>query len=225
MKILLIVDDYLPESTKAAAMMMHDLGAELLRKGHDVTVLTPSSNLRKSRDLVQLDGIEIWRFKSGRIKNCGRIRRAINESLLSWRAWRALRSTIINNRHEAIVYYSPSIFWGVLVRKLIKIWHVPAYLVLRDFFPQWAIDQNLIKAGSIIEKYFRFFERINYSPADIIGVMSENNQTWFREASGYDGRLEVLYNWGSEGAIEPGNHYREFLGLQEKVVFFYGLES
>ena len=36
MKLLLIIDDYLPLSTKIAAKMMHELALEFKKKGHDV---------------------------------------------------------------------------------------------------------------------------------------------------------------------------------------------
>ncbi len=51
-------------------------------------------------------------------------------------------------------------------------------------FPQWAIDEGLIKQSSIIEKYFRFFENLNYSSADCIGLMSPKNLQLFEKFKG-----------------------------------------
>ena len=42
MRICLIIDDYLPESIKVGAKMMHELACELKVQGHEVTVVTPS---------------------------------------------------------------------------------------------------------------------------------------------------------------------------------------
>ena len=39
MKLLLIIDDYLPDSTKVGAKMMHELALELKNNGHEVSVL------------------------------------------------------------------------------------------------------------------------------------------------------------------------------------------
>mgnify|MGYP000137799508 FL=1 len=41
MKLALIVDDYLPHSTRVGAKMMYELARELLFQGHQVTVITP----------------------------------------------------------------------------------------------------------------------------------------------------------------------------------------
>ncbi|TON07514.1 glycosyltransferase WbuB, partial [Vibrio parahaemolyticus] len=53
------------------------------------------------------------------------------------------------------------------------------YLVLRDMFPQWVIDEKLISAKSPIASYFRFFERVNYNASDTIGLMSPANVAYF----------------------------------------------
>lgn len=222
MKICLIVDDYMPESIKVAAKMMHELACEFLLQGHEVTVVTPSTQLNRPYDISELDGISIWRFKSGEIKNVGKIKRALNETLLSYRAWQKLKPLFEQKHHDLIVYYSPSIFWGGLVTRLKKLWGAPSYLILRDFFPQWAVDQGLIQSGSSIEKYFRFFENKNYTSADIIGVMSKKNKEWFEKNSRTDKKIEILYNWAADTPTISQNCFRESLGLQEKVVYFYG---
>jgi glycosyltransferase involved in cell wall biosynthesis len=212
----------MPESIKVAAKMMHELACEFVLQGHEVTVVTPSIHLDCQYNSSELDGVSIWRFKSGEIKNVGKIKRTLNETLLSYRAWHNLKPLFEQKSHDLIVYYSPSIFWGGLVNRLKKLWEAPSYLILRDFFPQWAVDQGLIQSGSSIEKYFRFFENKNYASADIIGVMSKKNKEWFEKNSNRDKEVEILYNWAADIPTISQNCFRESLGLQEKVVYFYG---
>lgn len=218
MKICLIVDDYLPHSTKVAAKMMHELACEFQNLGHEVSVVTPAP----STSISVQDGVRVCRFQSGEIKNIGKIKRAINETLLSHRAWKAHQSFFRNNRHDLIVYYSPSIFWGGLVSRLKKLWNVPSYLILRDLFPQWAVDQGLICEGSKIEKYFRFFEKKNYESADTIGLMSQKNLEWFQDSVHTDKPTEVLYNWAANTPVESTTDYKGQFGLRDKTVYFYG---
>ncbi len=222
MNILLIVDDYLPSSIKVAAKMMHELACELVIKGHNVTVVTPSHTLHERIETSILDGVTIWRFRSGDVKASNKIKRAINETLLSYRAWHGLKPLFEQNRQDLIVYYSPSIFWGGLVRKLKTIWDVPAYLILRDFFPQWAIDQGLIRPGSTIEKYFRFFETRNYAAANRIGVMSQKNLEWFHSITKVSAPIEILYNWAADTPVTNTGRFRHTLGLEDKIIYFYG---
>lgn len=222
MKICLIVDDYMPHSIAVAAKMMHELSCEFMAQGHEVSVITPSTQQEEVCELSILDGVSVWRFKSGEIKNVGKIKRAINETLLSHRVWHALPSRFKRNSHDLIVYYSPTIFWGPLVGRLKKLWGARSYLVLRDFFPQWAVDQGLIRHGSVIEKYFRFFEVRNYTIADTIGVMSQKNLEWFRATAHTDKPIEVLYNWAANAPVSSDGHIRQSLGLQNKITYFYG---
>ncbi|QRG82642.1 glycosyltransferase family 4 protein [Vibrio diabolicus] len=218
-----IIDDYLPHSTRVGAKMFHEMAREFVRLGHDVTVITPEVNQTKQLEFDEIDGVKIWRFVSGEIKDVGKVKRAINETLLSLKAWKAIKKQISTSTFNGVVYYSPSIFFGPLVKKIKQRCSCPSYLVLRDFFPQWAIDAGMIKKGSLIEKYFRFFERLSYSQADQIGVMSEKNLKVFTKQNTQVFPIHVLRNWA---ALTPhdadSSSFRETHGLQNKIIFFYG---
>lgn len=223
MKLLLIVDDYLPGSIKVAAKMMHDLALELVRSGHEVTVCTCAPALNHAFVLDEFEGVRVVRFRSGVIKNIAKTRRAINETLLSFAAWASLRKYFKENPHDRIVYYSPSIFFGLLVWRLRSLWSCTAFLILRDIFPQWAVDNGLIRKYSPVYFYFKFFEAINYRAATVIAVQSPSNLAYFKDSERHRNKLNVLYNWSScERKERCEQRYRNMLGLADKTVFFYG---
>lgn len=223
MRLALIIDDYLPHSTRVGAKMFHELALQLKNNGHQVTVITPAS--RQSSSLVEddIDGVQVWRFCTGEIKGANKIKRAINESLLSFNAWKAISRKVNKNTFDGIVYYSPSIFFGGVVRKIKQRCECPTYLVLRDLFPQWVIDSGMIASGTLIERYFRYFEKYSYEQADMIGVMSERNQQVFNKMLPLDYPTEVLRNWA---ALEPYKgksvDLRSKLNLENKIIYFYG---
>lgn len=222
MKLALIIDDYLPNSTRVGAKMFHELAQELVRRGHDVTVIAPDASLDKEVSYDTFEGIKTWRFKSGALKDVSKIQRAINETLLSFRAWTSLKKQIDHETFDGVIYYSPSIFWGHLVKKIKSRCNCPAYLILRDMFPQWVIDAGMLKAGSLIERYFRLFETNSYRQANRIGLMSEKNLEVFR-VTNKSFPCEVLHNWASLTPAELPLDYmplRNRLGLEDKVIFF-----
>lgn len=226
MHLALVIDDYLPHSTRVAAKMFHELSLEFIDLSHQVTIITPHFD-KGAPCLIkdEIDGVNVWRFFSGPIKDVGKITRAINETLLSNRAWRAIANQVKEDTFDGVVYYSPSIFFGSLVGKIKKRCNCGSYLVLRDFFPQWAIDSGLIKSGSLIERYFRYFEALSYKHADMIGVMSQKNLDIFNDINLGRYPVSILRNWASltpHKASPQVYNLREKLGLLDQVIYFYG---
>ena len=91
MKLLLIIDDYPPDSTKIGSKMMHELALELKHNSHEVLVLTPKPMQKELLTVQKIDGISVLFFRSGKIKNVGKLKRAINESLLSYQAFKSTK--------------------------------------------------------------------------------------------------------------------------------------
>jgi glycosyltransferase involved in cell wall biosynthesis len=223
MRVLLLVDCYLP-STKSSATHIHDLAVELAGRGHEVTVAAPDDTLSSRCSVGQVQGITVLRTRSPRIKGAPLVLRAIHEIRLSGVMWRAGRTFFTEHPCDLIAFYSPTIFFGPLVRRLKRLWGCPAYLILRDIFPQWAVDASILRERSLPYRYFRRRELEQYAAADVIGVQSPGNLRYFEER-GWTARyrLEVLYNWApAEHGSLPESRLREQLGLQGKVVFFYG---
>jgi len=222
MRILLLVDCYYP-SSKSGAKLVHDLGVEMHRQGHQVTILTPSERNISDLELTTEDGLLIARVKTGQLKGASKIERALHEISLSKNLWDKGKDFFEANLHDLIVFYSPSIFFGELVGRLKKLWFCPAYLILRDIFPQWAVDAGVMRKGPAY-RFFRWKEFAQYKVADVIGVQSPANLDYFAEhAPNKKFHLEVLYNWtAADEAPKPSGAHRNRLGLQNKVVFFYG---
>ncbi|SGY94147.1 glycosyltransferase family 4 protein [Moritella viscosa] len=225
MRLALLIDDYMPDSTRVGAKMFHELACELLSQGHDIVVITPGVNQEETLNKSLIDGVTVWKFNSGPIKDIGKIKRAINETLLSTRAWIAIKAEVTSDYFDGIVYYSPSIFFSHLITKLKKYCNCKSYLILRDLFPQWAVDEGLMKQGSLIEKYFRFFETLNYNAADHIGLMSQNNLTLFNNQRKEVYPTSILRNWAEFSPFDSKTasfNYRDKLNLSNKVIYFYG---
>ncbi|EFH5778996.1 glycosyltransferase [Escherichia coli] len=221
MHLALIIDDYLPDSTRVASKMFHELACAFVNGGHRVTVITPYYGRGNRLKKNHLDGVEVWYFKNPRIKDVGKIKRAFAETVLSLNAWIAIKHEPEIKNFDAVIYYSPSIFFGPLVRKIKEKSKCYAYQILRDMFPQWSVDAGLIRAGSLIEKYFRFFEKINYSQADYIGLMSQKNVELFNSKYNFCA-TGVLHNWARFECISYEPKYKKCLGLNDKVIFLYG---
>jgi glycosyltransferase involved in cell wall biosynthesis len=223
MRILLIVV-YYPPIPNAAGQLMRDLALEYVRQGHQVFVLTPSNSIGPESSVSDENGVTVVRVKFGDIKNAKRLLRLWRESRLSSRLWRSAHKLLESNPCDLIVFYSPTIFFGELVNWLKKLWKCPSYLILRDLFPQWAVDTGLLREESVVFRYLKRKEIEQYRSADVIGVQAQGNLSYFKEEfPGHHFCVETLNNWiGNTPCPQSTSGWRERLRLDGKIVFFYG---
>jgi glycosyltransferase involved in cell wall biosynthesis len=210
-------------STKSSAKLMYDLGQDLLLKGHEVSIITVCEDIVEKIQTSIEDGVNVIRFKSGKIDGANKYIRALNEIRLSFSIWKNGKDFFNKSTCDLVIWYSPSIFFGSLIKNIKKKNNCFSYLILRDIFPQWALDTGILKKG-IIFNFFKKVEIIQYENADIIGVQSPDNLLYFKNNNLYDKyKIEVLYNWTSLVNTENlKTNFRLKLGLDNKVVFFYG---
>jgi len=197
MKIALISIHYPPLSS-SCAVQMRDLAQELLIHGHEPIVIVPSEGLQKACVSEIVDGVQVFRLSTFKTIDIGNIKRGINELLLPFiMLYRIRKSNFPIKELNAIVWYSPTIFFGPVVKVLKKSSNCPTYLILRDIFPEWALDLGILKKG-LIYHLLKLVAKYQYSVADIIGVQTSSNlkylEMWVRK-SNRKRKLEVLNNW------------------------------
>jgi glycosyltransferase involved in cell wall biosynthesis len=202
-QIVLIADAYPPIKT-SGAVQIRDLVSELGRQGHSVTVLLPDATLADNWHMDKQGNLTILRLKAPVTKDVSYFKRAIGEYLLSFFMFKNLKKSPLKEMTwDAVIWYSPSIFFGSLVKKIKAESKCNAYLILRDIFPEWAVDMGLLSRG-FIYRYFKKIERFQYLQADTIGVQTPSNLDYFhKEQESFNGEVEVLNNWLSISA--PGN--------------------
>ena len=175
---------------------MRDLAREFAGQGHEPVVLVPDESLDRPWAIETLDGIQVLRLSAFPTRDIGYVWRTITEIVLPWAMLRGLRKSPLGSvRWDAVVWYSPSIFFGPLVGALKRSSKCRSYLILRDIFPEWAVDLGLLRRG-LAYRIFKVVERYQHTVADIIGVQAPSNLAYVAHLAGKPGlRLEVLWNW------------------------------
>jgi glycosyltransferase involved in cell wall biosynthesis len=196
MRIALIADAFPPLRT-SGAVQLRDLSREFQNQGHEVTVILPSPDISTQWLEGWMGGVRIIRLRSPRIKDVHYIRRTIAEFLMPFFMKKGFNmSPYSREKWDAVVWYSPSIFHGPFIRAIKTASRCKSYLIIRDIFPQWAVDMGLIRRVSLSHLFFKAVERFQYSVADIIGVQTGGNLKYFQGWSKKKGRsLEILQNW------------------------------
>jgi glycosyltransferase involved in cell wall biosynthesis len=195
MRVVLVADTFPPQRT-SGAVQLRDLALEFVRQGHTLTAMLPAAGLSTPWSLEDFQGVQVLRLRSPKNKDVNYVRRTIAEFLMPFAMLRNLRkSSLAQERWDGVVWYSPSVFHGPLVNALKKASGCKGYLIIRDIFPEWAVDIGLMGRG-LPYRFFDAVARYQYFLANVIGVQTHGNQRyfdkWMRQP---DRKLEVLQNW------------------------------
>ena len=195
LRIALIADVY-PPLRSSGAVQLRDLALELVRQGHSPSVLVASSELETAWRVESSQGVQVVRLRAPRTRDMGYMRRTLGEFLMPYAMLRALRaSPLAAQRWDGVTWYSPSIFLGPVARSLKASSGCRSYLIVRDLFPDWAADMNVMGSGWQY-RLLKAVERYQYAAADVIGVQTPANLVHFEAWARVPGRrVEVLHNW------------------------------
>lgn len=202
-------------------------------KNHKLFIVSPTENkANKKESYSDLDEVKIIKPYIGKVQKSNFIIKGINTILLESVIKKAIIKSFSNVKFDLIIYSTPPITLESCIRYVKSRDHAKAYLLLKDIFPQNAIDLNIIsKSGikGIIYNYFKYKEKRLYELSDFIGCMSRKNVDYLVNNDTYleESKIEICPN-----SIEPINikftdsqkiEIRNKYGLPlDKKVFIYG---
>jgi glycosyltransferase involved in cell wall biosynthesis len=196
MHVLIITDAYFPKRT-SVAVLLYELAQTFLEDHVEVSIIVPSPTQLEPLIFEEQEGCSIIYVKALQTKDVNYVHRTFSEFINPWLIWRTLkRSTQFTTLPiDGVIWYSPSIFWGPLIKRLKNHFACKSYLILRDIFPDWALHLGVIKKG-LPYLFLKAVEHFQYQQADTIGIQSPNNVVYFkRQQPVISAKLEVLWNW------------------------------
>jgi glycosyltransferase involved in cell wall biosynthesis len=219
---VLIVTDTYPPLRTSGAQQIYDLGQAFIQEHHQVTIVTPELNQTQSIDIQTQEGAQVVRVKCFQTKDVNYFRRTFAELINPFVIWSHLKSSqIMNQKIDGVIWYSPSIFWGPLVKRLKAHYQCKSYLILRDIFPDWVRDLGLIKNGPVFW-FLKAVEKFQYQQADRIGVQTPNSLTYFVDQHpNLKDKCEVLWIWIGEAKAKPCSIDLSQTPLKGRSIFVY----
>jgi glycosyltransferase involved in cell wall biosynthesis len=225
-----IFNHYAGTPQLTAGTRHHDLGRELVRRGHSVTIF--ASAFRHStrrfehlgkRQLVRrqrVDGVDFVWIRTTPYA-AGTIARAVN--MFSY----AVLVTLVQVRHErpdVIVGSSVHPFAAWAAQIVARLRRTAYVLEVRDLWPQTLIDLGVIREASIVARALRMLERWLYVSADWIVPVMSGAGTYIAARGGDAARITVIPNGVR---LDPPTQER-FVGassLSEDLVAWIGNHS
>ena len=207
-----------------------DLMRKFRDEGHNVYIVTPyERQFALPTSLSEVDGIHLLGVRTLNIQKTNIIEKGIGTILLETQFNRAIKKYLSHVNFDLILYSTPPITFTDVVRNLKKgTSSAISYLLLKDIFPQNAVDLGMFSKNSLIYWYFRQKEIGLYKHADYIGCMSPANVEFVLRHNSFlvHERVEIAPN-SIELKKDPINIDRESIRKKydlpiDRPIFIYG---
>ena len=153
-----------------------DLMKEFISHGHRPYIVTPrEKKMGEKTELVEFQDYSILKVQIGNTSGVSLIEKGISTVTLSRKFYQAVKKNLGHLKFGLILYSTPPITLATPVKRLKKLFGCRTYLMLKDIFPQNAVDLGMFSERSPIYWYFRTQEKALYQISDRIGCMSPAN--------------------------------------------------
>ena len=225
---LLILTPYFPPEVGAPQTRLYELAVRLVRRGHEVTVLTgfpnypsgviPEGYRGKVRMEEAMEGIRIVRTWIYATPNKGFYKRILNHlSFMVSSAWTGLGL----ERHDLMIVESPPLFDGLSGVFLRALKRMPTAFYIADLWPQSAVELGMLR-NPLLVKVAEGIERFIYRHSDRLLAITRGIEENLH-AAGHE-HVFFLPNAVDTSAFHPdldGSALRERLNLADRFVVLY----
>ena len=224
MKILFLTLVY----SKKGNSIYKDLIDELAKQGNEISVIAALERREKKKSYLEVESekIKVLRVKTFNIQKTNLIEKGIGTLTIEKRFIKAIKKFYKDEQFDLVLYSTPPITFERVIKFIKKRDDARSYLLLKDIFPQNAVDLGMFSKKSLFYKFFRSKEERLYKISDYIGCMSPKNVDYLIKNNKYleEKKIEVCPN-----SIEPtkdiniDNSIRKDFGVDEnELLIIYG---
>lgn len=174
-----------------------DLMKEMKARGNEVYVVTPiEKKYGQETSLTDIDGLNVLKVKTRNLQKVNKIEKGISTLMLEKQLIKAIDEYLCDIKFDLIVYSTPPITFSKAVNHVKQRDGASTYLMLKDIFPQNAVDIEMFKENGLLYKFFRKKEIDLYNTSDYIGCMSQGNVDFVLNHNNFipKDKVEILPN-------------------------------
>ncbi|TCI57453.1 glycosyltransferase WbuB [Exiguobacterium sp. SH1S21] len=210
-----------------------DLMREFSLNNHEVYIVSPVEKKRqKNTYLIDEKNVKILKVQIGNVQKTNMIEKGISLLLLNRKFKNSIREYFSGVKFDLIIYATPPITLVNTINFIVKRDRAKSYLLLKDIFPQNAVDLEMISKKGLsrfIYSYFRWKEKELYKISDHIGCMSLANVKYIlKENKTVDSdKVEICPNTISPlnidiSDVDKMNIKQKYKLPLNKTIFIYG---
>lgn len=156
-----------------------DLLREFVKNGHEVYVISPVERRKQEKThLVTEAHATILRLQIGNTQKTNVIEKGVSTLLIEPTFKKAIKTYFSEVKFDLVLYSTPPITLVSAIEYVKKRDGAKTYLLLKDIFPQNAVDIGMLSTSGIkgiLYRVFRNKEKKLYEISDRIGCMSPAN--------------------------------------------------
>lgn len=156
-----------------------DLLRELIKNGHRVYSVSPVERGKEiCSAIIKEPGSTILKLRIGKTQKTNVVEKGLSTITIDSIFVKGIKKYYHNLKFDLVLYSTPPITFYKAVKYVKKRDRAETYLLLKDIFPQNAVDMGMMqKEGlrGILYRYFRLKEKKLYRISDRIGCMSQAN--------------------------------------------------
>ena len=219
---------------KISSFTERGIYTDLLRKfhneGHDVFVVCPIERREKKLTHLSKNGMgTILNVKTLNLQKTNLIEKGLGVLNIQYQYLAAIKKYYKNEKFDLILYSTPPITFYKVINYIKNKDGAYSYLLLKDIFPQNAVDMKMIKNNGILHKILKKKEKKIYDLSDTIGCMSPANVDFILNNNPEidSNKVEVNPNTIEPKIVDLSNDQKVFIrgkyGIPiNKKVFVYG---
>ncbi len=176
--------------------------------------------------LVQEDRISTLYIRTLNLQKTNVIEKGLGEVSIEYLFTRAIKKFYKNVDFDLILYTTPPVTFAGVVARMKKIYpKAVSYLILKDMFPQNAVDMGMMKTTGlfgILYRHFRKQEKQLYKVSDFIGCMSPEHINYLLKHNSFISVEKVNICPNSIELIE-NRSYGEIKNERKDILVKYGI--
>ncbi len=159
-----------------------DLLRKFIKEGHHISVVTAAERREQIKTNLQtFNNNYILQVKTLNIQKTNILEKGLGTLIIEKQFLNAIKKYLPHTKFDLILYSTPPITFVKVISFIKKRDQAKSYLLLKDIFPQNAVDIGLMKKGSFIHRFFRKKEKSLYAVSDFIGCMSPKNVEYLQK--------------------------------------------